>query len=303
MNRHTIRHRGRFVSYNAPKTLINVDLMRLMPLIQEAINQTLDQQSGVMFRMAQSKAPVRKMYRGGRATIRKLTASEIQRQSPIVARAMTTAMRENLARSHPTLKTITGSTASQSVPQGGTRVVTHRNSMTKWNEGHRRDLSSNIPKLTERAWIYQKNRNHHPLVARKIEVDTTYKRYSLMTSRAKYDLEHANIVQVKNSERLDFRDVGRGAIYWDMNEKKFFFGGNLRGSVNLQHRDGDPNVQRVVSAGGERAPYARYVEFGTRKMAARPFLRPAINHVRVTFRDRLFTTLKKIEKANPMPGL
>jgi HK97 gp10 family phage protein len=31
----------------------------------------------------------------------------------------------------------------------------------------------------------------------------------------------------------------------------------------------------VVRAGGAKAPYARYVEFGTRKMRARPYLRKA----------------------------
>ena len=50
--------------------------------------------------------------------------------------------------------------------------------------------------------------------------------------------------------------------------------GNLANSIAAEE-GGDP-LQWTVRA---RAPYARFVEFGTRRMAARPYLGPAVRRV------------------------
>jgi HK97 gp10 family phage protein len=51
--------------------------------------------------------------------------------------------------------------------------------------------------------------------------------------------------------------------------------GALRASIRVE-RSG---VGHAVRAGGGAVDYAAYVEFGTRRMAARPYLRPALESV------------------------
>ena len=51
--------------------------------------------------------------------------------------------------------------------------------------------------------------------------------------------------------------------------------GNLRRSITVDvGRDFDGNVARVGP--GREAPYGKFLEFGTRKIKPRPFLRPAL---------------------------
>lgn len=53
-------------------------------------------------------------------------------------------------------------------------------------------------------------------------------------------------------------------------------GGRLQSSIHMKvERVGYAKFMGIVTAGGVEASYARYVEFGTSKMHARPFMRPA----------------------------
>ena len=49
--------------------------------------------------------------------------------------------------------------------------------------------------------------------------------------------------------------------------------GNLKSTIRIEET-GKP-MERLVRAGGDQAPYAPPVEYGTFKMAAQPFMRPA----------------------------
>jgi len=49
--------------------------------------------------------------------------------------------------------------------------------------------------------------------------------------------------------------------------------GRLKNSIRIEET-GRP-MERVVRAGGDEAPYAPYVEYGTSRMAAQPFLCPS----------------------------
>jgi len=57
-------------------------------------------------------------------------------------------------------------------------------------------------------------------------------------------------------------------------------GGNLQASITKGVSEKTSSVVGTIEAGGARAPYAQYLEFGTSKMPARPFMRPAINLTR-----------------------
>lgn len=62
-------------------------------------------------------------------------------------------------------------------------------------------------------------------------------------------------------------------------------GGRLRGEIHADYAEGGGPVwvARVVSP----TPYAKYVEFGTRRSRAQPYLRPALAQVRESFRARM----------------
>mgnify|MGYP001039829834 CR=1 FL=1 len=49
--------------------------------------------------------------------------------------------------------------------------------------------------------------------------------------------------------------------------------GNLKSTIRIEET-GQP-MERLVRAGGRQAPYAPCVEYGTYKMAAQPYMRPA----------------------------
>jgi HK97 gp10 family phage protein len=54
--------------------------------------------------------------------------------------------------------------------------------------------------------------------------------------------------------------------------------GTLRGSINVSVEEGG-----LAATVGTNVAYAPYVEYGTRRMAAKPYLRPAADEVRPHF--------------------
>lgn len=50
---------------------------------------------------------------------------------------------------------------------------------------------------------------------------------------------------------------------------------------------------RLTYTVGSRVVYALYLEYGTRKMAARPFFRPAVENIRKEFNSRLIQAVKR----------
>lgn len=68
--------------------------------------------------------------------------------------------------------------------------------------------------------------------------------------------------------------------------------GNLRQSITAEIRDGGLSA-RVGPALGDDPNYAVFLEYGTRKMAARPFLRPTAARVK----EQLGETMRKAFKA------
>lgn len=62
-------------------------------------------------------------------------------------------------------------------------------------------------------------------------------------------------------------------------------GGALQASIKKKVSDKGYSVVGIIEAGGASAPYAKYLEFGTSKMAARPFMRPAIDLTRQAIKN------------------
>lgn len=71
-------------------------------------------------------------------------------------------------------------------------------------------------------------------------------------------------------------------------------GGSLRESIHQERRDSKGIVKTAIVAGGHEAPYARFVEFGTRHAPAQPFLRPALKEVEGNFPMTMRAELRKM---------
>lgn len=67
--------------------------------------------------------------------------------------------------------------------------------------------------------------------------------------------------------------------------------GHLRDTI--EKRDGRHKLSVIVEAGGPKAFYGRWVEFGTVKMQAEPFFFPAYRALRRTIRGRITRATKK----------
>lgn len=68
------------------------------------------------------------------------------------------------------------------------------------------------------------------------------------------------------------KDVSQGKGKWSAREA-----GALRASVRVVRLHDDTRRNIRVYAGSKKVFYARFVEYGTVKMRAKPFLRPALN--------------------------
>lgn len=67
-------------------------------------------------------------------------------------------------------------------------------------------------------------------------------------------------------------DVPQGPGKWSKRES-----GALKKSIRVVRLYGDPKKNVRVYAGSKEVYYARFVEYGTVKMKAKPFLRPAVS--------------------------
>jgi HK97 gp10 family phage protein len=63
--------------------------------------------------------------------------------------------------------------------------------------------------------------------------------------------------------------------------------GTLKRSIRVVRLHGDTRRNIRIYAGSKIAFYARFVEYGTIKMSARPFLRPALNASKSTIQSIL----------------
>jgi HK97 gp10 family phage protein len=91
-----------------------------------------------------------------------------------------------------------------------------------------------------------------------------------LTSRGRYELK---------SGRANFKSGGKN-----------YLGGRLRGEIRAEpaETDGQTVIGRAVSP----TPYAKFVELGTHRSRAQPYLRPAIAQQREAFRARLAKVIR-----------
>jgi len=77
------------------------------------------------------------------------------------------------------------------------------------------------------------------------------------------------------------KDVPQGKGKWSKREA-----GALKKSIRVVRLKGDPKSNVRIYAGNREVFYARFVEYGTVKMPAKPFLRPALEAVRAMLKGK-----------------
>lgn len=244
-----------------------------LELVEQAIvgvvRNTIAKQAKIGQDIAKAKAPVRRVFKGGRATPRTLSRLEMAR------------ITRRMIRAEPTL-----------VPYKiSNREIAHPNRKNTYARSW--DLRELRSSGKEIRMSYDKTGRTFP-----IEVDTfhllnKWQEEHRLNKEGRRALRSAKIVEI---DEATWRDRGRGAIHIEVDENNvptYHLGGNLRASIVVRDDTGSGgDISYSIIAGGERAPYARFMEFGTRYVAARPFLRPALKHVEVRLADRVERDLR-----------
>jgi HK97 gp10 family phage protein len=229
--------------------------------------------------MAQNRAPVRKVFavdshgHRRRLTFRPLTMAELRAETPTFLKTLSADQRKSLRMvdgvplSRIGQRTTVGRTTNRANTWRDTeldRQVTMRPPFRVGSHGQA------VPTATTRFELAN-------MLAQ-----------ARLNKEGRRALREARLVE--NPKTGALRDLGRGALQvHTLHEEEvggpirgydIRLGGALRKSIHRSEAfaSGDGKFTVLVVAGGRQAPYAKYMEFGTRHVAARPYLRPALKH-------------------------
>lgn len=278
----------------APSKNLSFDAEMVYASIIRRVHRVVKRAGRMAYASARERAPVRKIFKGGRRTKpRFYTLSEARTELPAFLRSM---------GQDPSGRARQGQmTKAQALRQlRATPISTSRNRANSWQRtgqkphrtiaarddlgNPRKDEHGNSLFAAMRDIEYQGGRDR--LFDRSAEKQLTSQgRYELKVGRAisfgtgakarhKFKSE-AELEAWRRS--FETRDAQGRVISAPGSEGQL--GGNLRRSIDLAERSTGDKPKVSIVAGGEDAPYARFVEFGTRHAAAQPFLRPALKHV------------------------
>lgn len=232
--------------------------------IEEAITSTAQQVAAI----AQDEAPVRKIFKGSRRSLRQLSGAELKA--------------EQLSRRHLFGKPGTGPLFIERERQrffgGQPRVLPTNPNLRAF--GRRSPINALSPRITSS--------------------DMTRNPREVMTIGGKTFLQHGE-AYLSGRGTYEVRNaVARGSLTTHAGQQ--IVGGGLRKSIHVGdlYSRGSHIKQAVVAD----IYYAKYVEFGTRHAAGQPFLRPALARVREDYRSRILKSIQQSTRrvGNRPPG-
>lgn len=239
----------------------SVNFQRIQTQIEAAVLAVVNSSAHRAYDVAQQRVPVRRIFKGGRrqfVTLPRVTMQNIE-QAKVAGTPEHQAVQNALAA-----REISGmpldATGKQTYYQPGRKIQTNR----PWENrdfalpgkyGRKPGGAARAQRLDLRSQLLQPQLNRLGDYA-----------FSLLSSKGRYELR---------TGRADYK--GR-------------VGGRLKGEMEVEEAKVGPHFRAEVSS---PTYYAKYVEFGTRRAAAQPYLRPGLMAVSISYRDNMLSALQR----------
>jgi hypothetical protein len=243
---------------------------------------------------AHAKAPVRKVFSGGRQTVRFKTADEIDADR---------ALRQRLGLAPEILATSNAVGRVQAAglnPKrarsirgeefGFARTVTSRNRTARFEPGGKlRTEEPGRDAMGRRRFYSHDLRLLNPANFSELDQELAESR---LTARGRYELASRRAISGRISPRTD---PSTGLINLVTTERARL-GGGLRGTIRIERATADtyPVIKGSLVAGDEEHDYAKYQELGTRHNPAHPFVRPRLPEFREELPRQLTRALGRL---------
>jgi HK97 gp10 family phage protein len=250
-----------------PEARLMIDFEAMALAIFERAVTALGAGANIVETQAKHMAPVRHIFAGDRYTIRAKKASEIEADRTIRAQ-LGLSIEGSLDNPRP--KTVrTKSSLRYSDPTNRWAGTYGKRPAPQWRERRLAAAAQHLSDYTAE------------MAARK---GGEMPQMTVLDKRGAYEVKRA----LAGGGGRSARSLRWGHAY---------VGGNLRNSIHALPATTSGGVAEVwVLAGGEEAPYAKYMEFGTRHAAAHPFLRPALAESKAEIVGRIAAAIKEASR-------
>lgn len=248
------------------RTVVNVEKIHrvLVDAIVRGVNETAEN----AYDQARKDVPVRKVFRYGR----KNANSRVFAEQRIQGRQETRFMNLEEALGESLLRRRLGLPSAFTTTRSGRRAAGSQSPVRTTDFGSYRSKDRANPSIDDderRALVKVQGRNRIGTFEDVLVKDEFGRDFRV--SQAK----------VNEAAESDLSSRGRYELGRARGET---LGGALRRSVDLQRATpGGRKIKAKVVAGNKDVDYAKYVEFGTRRSRAQPFLRPALARAREEF--------------------
>lgn len=261
----------------APSQNLSINVDAIYAVVAARAQKVVEKAGRMANGSARERAPVRKVFSGGRRTRpRFYSLTEAKTELPAYLRGMRPS---GMARGRR------GELTKQQALKNllATPIATSRNRANSWRTTGTRPYIKPII---------------GPYVPAEREVGSNKSGFFLMKPGAEYGLTTRGRYELTTGRAISagegHQTAGRALTEADLRvirgneaQSEGHLGGSLRRSVHLEDRSSGSVVKVSIVAGGEDAPYARFVEFGTRHAPAQPYLRPALKHVEGPFKTMM----------------
>ena len=299
---------------------VTVNWERVRQQIIDAAVTAVNAEAENTAEIARDKAPVRKVFKGGRQTVRFKTAQEIERDRDLRAQlglgpeilATPERIAALRAAGRNPKRGIRGP-GNRGLPTGRGTLEEYRLATTVEHPGRRRrDPLGVKPGAGPISMALYRNRRDHPrnlanrpnklIEPRRLSTGeralhdvgaqaqlTSRGRYELRTERAASQALRpvAADINARTGEvvRIHYGRTGIARL-----------GGGLRDSIRVERASAGqfPVIKASVVAGGGEITYAKFQELGTRHNPAHPFLRPALAVAKGRLPDAVRRSLRRL---------
>lgn len=248
-----------------------IDIARTKAILHERILIGVNETAESAWELAERLVPVRKVFRYGRSR----ENLRIRGRQEVTTQSLEDALGESLLRRRLGLPSaFPTDAAGRRIPgtQSLVRTAQFLNGERTFNRANRdRGLGS----INDRRQV-RKIGGENRLA---VEEDIFDDRDRLIGQRFRIDYEAES--DLSGRGRAELRRAQPGGT----------LGGALKKSLKLQRASDGRQITARIVVGNEEIDYAKYVEFGTRRSRAQPFMRPAKAQAREEFLPNLKTAL------------